>query len=243
MLEVAALRAGYGGVKVLDGVSLVVSDTAWVTIVGANGAGKTTLLWAISGLLPRSGKVSFMGEDITKTSAEGIVARGLVQVPQGRQLFGHLSVEENLALGAFTRRGRRHAGAVAEDRERVLELFPEVASRLGQAAGTLSGGEQQMLAIGRALMARPRLLLLDEPSTGLAPLVVQRIFKALDALHDDGIAILLVEQDAQLALEHADEGHVMHTGSIALSGPGVELAASEEVREIYFGKRAEGPTT
>jgi branched-chain amino acid transport system ATP-binding protein len=237
MLDVAGLSAGYDRIQVLKGVDLVVRPREWVTIVGANGAGKTTLLWALSGLLPRSGRIVFEGQDITRHQAEAVVRAGIVQVPQGRQLFADLTVEDNLRLGAYTRRARSEREAAVKDMEAVLELFPELADRLSQSAGTLSGGEQQMAAIGRALMAAPRLLMLDEPSTGLAPLVVRRIFEALVRLHGQGMAILLVEQDAQLALEHAERGYVMHTGSIALEGSGPDLATSEEVREIYLGKR------
>lgn len=237
MLDVRNLHAGYERVQVLKDVSLTVGEAEWVTIVGANGAGKTTLLWAISGLLPRRGSVMFDGHDLTKALPAAVVKAGIVQVPQGRQLFGDLSVLDNLWLGAYTRRSRTERRQAAQDLVQVRELFPEIADRMDQAAGSLSGGEQQMVAIGRALMTAPRLLLLDEPSTGLSPMLVKRIFAALSDLHQQGMAILLVEQDAQLALQHAQRGYVMHAGTIALSGDGTELAASQQVREIYFGKR------
>lgn len=239
MLAISDLRAGYDRVQVLNGVDLEVGTGEWVTVVGSNGAGKTTLLWATSGLLPRMGRVSFDGDDITRATPQSIVRRGLVQVPQGRQLFAGLSVLDNLWLGAYARRRRNRRAEAEKDLDTVRELFPEIADRMSQVAGTLSGGEQQMVAIGRALMASPRLLLLDEPSTGLAPMVVRRIFDTLQRLHERGLAILLIEQDAQLALERSERGYVMHAGAIALSGTGVELAASEQVREIYFGKRVD----
>ena len=242
MLEVRELVTGYDRVEVLHGVDLDVGAAEWVTIVGSNGAGKTTLLRALSGLLPRRGRIIFEGSELTRSRPDDIVRRGVVHVPQGRLLFGDLSVQDNLMLGAYTRRSRRLRAAVSEDLSRARELFPEIAERMSQAAGTLSGGEQQMVAIARALMAAPRLLLLDEPSTGLAPLVVRRIFETLRKLHEEGMSILLVEQDAELALESAERGYVMHAGSVALSGPGPQLAASEDVREIYFGKRVSHPS-
>lgn len=243
MLEVRHLRSGYDRLPVLQGISFDLAPGEWLTVVGANGAGKTTLLWAISGLLPREGTIRFEGRDLSRARPKTIVEAGVVHVPQGRQLFGELSVRDNLLLGAYARRSRTHKEEVHKDLDAMLALFPEIAARLDQQAGTLSGGEQQMVAIGRGLMASPKLLMLDEPSTGLAPILVRRIFEALDALHEEGIAILLVEQDAQLALEHADRGCVLRAGEVALEGRGPDLAESEEVREIYFGKRVRRPGT
>jgi branched-chain amino acid transport system ATP-binding protein len=235
LLEIEDLRASYGRVEALKGITLSMGEGEWATIVGANGAGKTTLLWAVSGLVAREGAIRLAGSEISRLAPERIVRQGVIQVPQGRQLFGDLTVEDNLMLGAYCHRGRKGKAEVQTRRDEALELFPEVAERLRQVAGTLSGGEQQMVAIARALMSGPRLLLLDEPSTGLAPLVVRRIFEALRLLHDKGLAILLVEQDARLALEASHRGYVMRSGEVVLSGPGAELAASDAVREIYLG--------
>jgi branched-chain amino acid transport system ATP-binding protein len=237
MLSVRDLRAAYGHVSVLHGISLEVAAGECVTVIGANGAGKSTLLKCAGGLLrPVAGSVTLEGEDVTGMPAEKLVRRGVALVPEGRHLFGPMTVDENLCLGAYAR-GKAAKGESAEDLGRVRALFPVLAERASQRAATLSGGEQQMLAIGRALMARPRLLLLDEPSLGLAPKVIADIFAALDALKREGLTILLVEQDAKVALRHADRGYVMRTGTIALTGSSADLMADDDVRLIYLGGR------
>jgi branched-chain amino acid transport system ATP-binding protein len=234
LLRIEALKSGYGHVPVLQGIDLHVDAGEIVTLVGANGSGKTTLLKTIVGLVRSwNGSVLFDGDDISHTSPEQAVGRGIALVPEGRMLFGPLTVEENLKLGAFSRRDG--AEAVASDLERVFELFPVLRERLSQPAATLSGGEQQMLAVGRALMSRPRLLLLDEPSLGLAPKVIAEIFGKLDRLRADGLTVLLVEQDVKVALRHADRGYVMRTGSIALEGTSAALLADDHIRLIYLG--------
>ncbi|MBE0476720.1 MAG: ABC transporter ATP-binding protein [Coriobacteriia bacterium] len=234
-LRIEAVTSGYGRVQVLRDVSLKVAPGELVALIGGNGAGKSTLLQTVAGLLPAwSGRVTLFDEDVTRVPADRLVGRGLALVPEGRLLFGPMSVEENLRLGAYSR-GREGRRTFAEDVERVTTLFPVLGHRLEQHAATLSGGEQQMLAVGRALMSRPRVLLLDEPSLGLAPKVIAEIFAALTALRADGLTVLLVEQDAKLALEHADRGHVMRTGQIVLSGPAEELLADDDVRLIYLG--------
>jgi branched-chain amino acid transport system ATP-binding protein len=233
VLTVAGLRAGYGDVEVLRGIAFEVGPGEVVALVGANGAGKTTTLRTISGLLrPLAGTIRFDGARIDGRAPHEIVGLGLLQVPEGRKIFPSLSVEENLDLGAYRRVPR---AARAEARARVFGLFPLLAERRRQAAGTLSGGEQQMLAIARALMGRPRLLMLDEPSLGLAPLVVDRIFEAIDAIHRQGTPVLLVEQDVQRALAVARRAYVLEQGSVALQGPGPELLRREEVRRAYLG--------
>jgi len=235
-LAVGSLTAGYGRVAVLHDIDLHVADGEMVTVVGANGAGKSTLLKVIAGLVPaRRGTVSFEGRDITRLKAERRVDLGMALVPEGRRLFGPLTVAENLELGAYSRR-RSGPEALDRVRETVFDLFPQLSERSAQPAATLSGGEQQMLAIGRALMSSPRLLLLDEPSLGLAPLVVKEIFAALDRLRADGVTVLLVEQDARLALKHADRGYVLRTGGVALSGTAADLVADDDVRLIYLGQ-------
>ncbi len=237
MLSVNGLVTGYGRLPVLEDVSIEARSGEMVTIVGANGAGKSTLLNAIAGSIRTwSGSVTLEGEDITRLHAHKRVRKGLVLVPEGRRLFMSMSVDENLALGAYCQRGSGAKARVAQERDRVFELFPVLGERTRQAAGTLSGGEQQMLAVGRALMARPRLLLLDEPSLGLAPKVIAEIFTVLDRLKSEGLTIVLVEQDAVVALEHADRGYVMRTGRVALGGSAEELAANDDVRLIYLGE-------
>ncbi len=236
MLEARSLDAGYGHVAVLRDVSLSVAPGELVTVVGANGAGKSTLLKVLAGLVPaRRGSVSLEGTDVTRQAAERRVAAGVALVPEGRRLFGPLTVAENLELGGYSRR-REPGAAAARRRDEVFALFPVLAERTGQPAATLSGGEQQMLAIGRALMSGPRMLLLDEPSLGLAPLVVREIFRALDALRASGVTVLLVEQDARLALKHADRGYVMRTGRIVLEGAAADLLEDDDVRLIYLGQ-------
>jgi branched-chain amino acid transport system ATP-binding protein len=235
MLVVEDVTSGYGRVEVLRGVSLTVHEGEVVTLIGANGAGKSTLLACISGLLaPWSGSVRFMGEEVGGVPAESLVRRGLSLVPEGRKLFGTMTVRENLELGAYSRRGSKDGGE-STDLELVNELFPVLAERRDQPAATLSGGEQQMLAVGRGIMSNPRLLLLDEPSLGLAPKIIAEIFRVLDVLRDRGMTILLVEQDANVALKHADRGYVLRTGSVALSGSSEELLANDDVRLIYLG--------
>lgn len=234
-LRVEGLCSGYGRVQVLRDVSFDVAAGELVTLIGSNGAGKSTLLQTIAGVLTASsGRVELLGKDITRVPAERLVREGLALVPEGRLLFGPMSVAENLMLGGYAL-GRRARAAWAEDLQRMTELFPVLGSRLGQPAATLSGGEQQMLAVARALMSRPRVLLLDEPSLGLAPKVIAEIFAALDSLRADGLTVLLVEQDAKLALEHADRGYVLRTGEIVLSGPADELLRDDDVRLIYLG--------
>jgi branched-chain amino acid transport system ATP-binding protein len=236
LLSVDGLVAGYSAAAVVDGVTLAVSAGETVTLVGANGAGKSTLLKAIAGALPvRAGRVLVDGEDVTNVPAHRRVGKGIVLVPEGRMVFAGMSVDENLTLGAHLRTGAAARRAVAADRERVFGLFPVLAERRRQAAGTLSGGEQQMLAIGRAMMSAPRVLLLDEPSLGLAPKVIAQIFSALDVLRDSGLAVVLVEQDARLALRHASRGYVVRTGRVALEGPAEELLGNDDVRLIYLG--------
>jgi branched-chain amino acid transport system ATP-binding protein len=237
LLTVDALTCGYGRVEVLRGVSLEIAEGEVVTLIGSNGAGKSTLLKALSGLLGVwRGSITFDGDDVTRSTPERAVRRGLALVPEGRKLFGPMSVRENLELGAYSiRRLEDASDKFAEDLALIHELFPVLASRQTQPAATLSGGEQQMLAIARALMSRPRLLLLDEPSLGLAPKVISEIFSVLDTLRERGLTILLVEQDAKIALKHADRGYVLRTGSIALSGRAEELLSNDDVRMIYLG--------
>ncbi len=233
LLEVRGLRAGYGELSVLRGVDLRVGAGEMVAVLGANGAGKTTLLRAISKVeaAPQAGSVVFDGVNLASLAPQRIVELGLSQIPEGRQLFGELSVDDNLRLGAY-RRGRAER---EESLRRAYALFPSLAARRANAAASLSGGEQQMLAIGRALMARPTLLMLDEPSTGLAPRVVEQIFGILAQLRSEGTGILLVEQNAFLALRYADRAYVMAEGGVALEGSARDLAADESVRRIYLG--------
>ena len=229
MLEVEELRSRYGRIPALDGVSLRVGEGELVALVGANGAGKTTLLRAISGVQPTSGgRIVFDGEDLARRHARQRVQRGIIQVPEGRQVFEPLSVEDNLLLGTFARGSRKHLDA-------VLGLFPDLIPKLKQAAGLLSGGQQQMLAIGRALMARPRLLLLDEPGMGLAPRLVADIFARIAALRAVGTTILLVDQNARAALSLADRAYVMETGRIVLEGRASELLRDPNVQKAYLG--------
>ncbi|MGN8898068.1 ABC transporter ATP-binding protein [Flavonifractor sp. HCP28S3_F3] len=233
MLELKDLVVRYGGITAVNGVSLQVEEHETVALIGANGAGKTTTLHTISGLLkPASGQVLFRGEDITKSPAERIVARGIVQVPEGRQVFAKLTVEENLRLGAYLRKDK---AGIAESYEKAMALFPILKERRRQPAGTLSGGEQQMLAIGRALMSAPQVLLLDEPSMGLSPLMTQQVFDVLQALKKQGMTILLVEQNAYEALTISDRAYIMETGSITLEGRSSELIDDPRVKDAYLG--------
>ena len=233
LLEVRDVDASYGAVGVLHQVSLAVGSGEIVCLIGANGAGKSTVLKCVSGLLPaRVGTVHFDGLEITTAPAHRIVEMGLAHVPEGRRIFPRLSVLENLTLGAFL---RRDAAAVALDIERSFSLFPILAERRHQPGGTLSGGEQQMLAIARALMSRPRLLLMDEPSMGVAPLITARIFEAITALNREGLAILLVEQNARMALSLANRGYVLETGRVTVKGLAAHLATDERVKKAYLG--------
>jgi len=233
LLEVRDLDVHYGGIHALKGVSFSVEEGKIVTLIGANGAGKTTTLRAISGLLkPTRGSVTFCGRPIGGLAPHTIVGRGLAHVPEGRGIFANLTVDENLSLGSYL---RTDPAAVAKDRERALELFPRIRERLHQNAGTLSGGEQQMLAIARALLTRPKLLLLDEPSLGLAPQMVQLIFKIVKTIVAEGTTILLVEQNAHMALSIAASAHVLEVGALVTSGPAAELARDDKIRKAYLG--------
>ena len=234
LLELTRLEVAYGGIRAVKGIDLHVRKGELVCLIGTNGAGKTTTLKAIAGLLPvAADAIRYDGAPIGGRRAFELVRRGLAMVPEGRGVFGQLTAEENLAMGAYV---RSDSAAVRLDLERVFSLFPRLAERRGQSAGTLSGGEQQMLAIGRALMSRPKLLLLDEPSMGLAPLMVQKIFETILEVAKEGVTILLVEQNARLALEVSGRGYVMETGLITLSGPARELLADPKVRAAYLGE-------
>ncbi|MBE3584018.1 MAG: ABC transporter ATP-binding protein [Limnochordaceae bacterium] len=233
MLTLEGLHVYYGGIHALKGISLMVEEGEIVTLIGANGAGKSTTLRAISGLVrPRSGRILFEQQPLHTLPADRIVRLGITHVPEGRRVFASLSVRENLQLGAYSRRDR---GEITADLHRVYELFPRLGERQNQSAGTLSGGEQQMLAIGRALMARPRLLLLDEPSMGLAPLLVMEIFRIIKEINHGGTTILLVEQNANQALRVAHRAYVLQSGEIVREGPAAEVAQDPEVRRAYLG--------
>ena len=234
ILELDGVHTYYGAIHALKGISLTVNEGEVVTLIGANGAGKSTTLRSINGLNhPRHGRIRFRGRDITSAAPHGIVKSGIAQSPEGRRLFPRMSVLENLQMGAFQRVDR---SAFKEDLDRVFELFPRLYERRQQKAGTMSGGEQQMCAIGRALMARPKLLLLDEPSMGLAPIFVEKIFEIIGEINAQGTPILLVEQNALMALDAANRGYVLETGTIALSGPAKELRQNERVRKAYLGE-------
>jgi branched-chain amino acid transport system ATP-binding protein len=233
LLEVEGLDVFYGAIHALKGLSLSVDEGEIVTLIGANGAGKSTTLKTISGLLrPRAGTIRFAGQEISRTPPDQVVAMGLSQAPEGRRVFQNMSVRENLELGAFT---RRDADGIKADQEEVLTLFPRLRERLNQQSGTLSGGEQQMLAVGRALMARPRLLLLDEPSLGLAPVLVKEIFRIIGEINRRGTTVLLVEQNASMALEAAARGYVLETGTVVLADTGRALMANPDVQRAYLG--------
>ena len=234
MLSVKDLEVSYGAIRAVKGISFHVNKSEIVTLIGANGAGKTTTLHAISALLkPKAGEITFCGAPITHTEAHKIIRLGLAQVPEGRRVFSQLTVQQNLELGAYTRTDSSEA--IAADYEMVFELLPRLKERRKQLAGTLSGGEQQMLAIGRALMSSPRMLLMDEPSMGLSPLLVQEIFNIIRNVNRDGVTILLVEQNAKMALEVANRAYVLETGTIAMSGEASELANDPKVRDAYLG--------
>ena len=233
ILEVRDLSVAYGAIQALKGISLTLGADEIVTLIGANGAGKSTTLRAIMGLVPAaSGEVFFRGVATRSTPTFKLVRGGLILVPEGRAIFANLSVRENLEMGAYSRRD----ADVAADFEKVYVLFPRLKERAKQTAGTLSGGEQQMLAIGRALMSRPRVLLLDEPSLGLAPILVHTIFEAIEEIHKEGTPVLLVEQNANAALKHSNRAYVLETGTVALSGPSAEVAANPRVKEAYLGE-------
>jgi branched-chain amino acid transport system ATP-binding protein len=237
MLKLEDVHTYYGSIHAVKGVDLEVHDGEIVTLIGANGAGKSTTLRSINGLNhPREGSIRFQERDITNTSAHHIVKAGISQSPEGRRLFQHMSVLENLELGAFQRTERSERQTFNEDLDRVYALFPRLSERKSQKAGTLSGGEQQMVAIGRALMARPKLLMLDEPSMGLAPIFVERIFEIVKEINSQGTPILLVEQNALMALDIANRGYVMETGTISLHGDARELRSNEQVRKTYLGE-------
>jgi branched-chain amino acid transport system ATP-binding protein len=235
MLTVENVNVYYGAIQALNGVSITVTQGEIVTMIGANGAGKSTTIRSISGLVrPRTGKITFEGEDITRVPPHKLVTRGICQSPEGRRVFADMTVRENLELGAYTHRGK--TSQIREDLDRVLTLFPRLKERIAQSAGTLSGGEQQMLAIGRALMSRPRLLMLDEPSLGLAPFLVQQIFHIIHDINSQGVTILLVEQNAFQALRVANRGYVLETGKVVLEDSASALLEDEEVKKAYLGE-------
>lgn len=234
VLKINDLHVYYGGIHALRGISLEVPENKIITLIGANGAGKSTTLRSICSLVPSAkGKISFRGEDITSLKTTEIVKKGITLVPEGRHVFPDLTVLENLKLGAYLRNDKTE---INKDINRVYELFPRLKERKEQLAGTLSGGEQQMLAIGRALMSRPKLLMMDEPSLGLAPLIVQDVFNIIKQIHQEGMTILLIEQNASAALQIADYGYVLETGTIVLEGTGKELLTNNEVKKAYLGQ-------
>jgi branched-chain amino acid transport system ATP-binding protein len=234
VLKVNDLHTFYGKIEALKGISIEVHEGEIVTLIGANGAGKSTTLKTISGqIAPRTGSIDFLGEEIAGMRPHQVTAKRVIQVPEGRRIFPNMSVRENLEMGAFLRNDKEE---IAADLEKVLELFPRLRERLSQKGGTLSGGEQQMLAIARGLMPRPNLLMLDEPSMGLAPVIVEVIFETIKRLNEEGTTILLVEQNAAMALQVAHRGYVLETGSVALTGTGQELLRNEQVRKTYLGE-------
>jgi branched-chain amino acid transport system ATP-binding protein len=233
VLEISDLVCCYGKVQAVKGISLSIKRGQLVAIIGANGAGKSTTLRSISGILsPASGRIMFEGQDITRCSARAILSRGIAHCPEGRRVFPDMTVEENLDMGAYL---RRDSAEVAEDRDRVLTQFPRLAERRSQVAGTLSGGEQQMLAIGRAIMSKPKLMIFDEPSLGLAPNIVEQVFDIIDSIRRSGTTILMVEQNAHIALAMCDYAYLMEAGSITLSGRGSKLIDDKHIREAYLG--------
>ena len=234
MLKVNDIHTFYGQIEALKGISLEVNDGEIVTLIGANGAGKSTTLKTISGALtPKSGTIEFEGRTISGMPIHKVTQQGVIQVPEGRRIFARMTVTENLEMGAFLRKDK---DGVKEDLDHVFDMFPRLKERAGQKGGTLSGGEQQMLAMGRGMMARPKLLMLDEPSMGLAPVVVEVVFETIAELNKSGITILLVEQNAAMALAIANRGYVLETGKIKLTGPGKDLLANEDVRKAYLGE-------
>ena len=233
MLEIDQLQVAYGGIQAVEGVSLKVRAGEWVSLIGSNGAGKTTTMKAITGLLkPNGGQVRYQGQDIAGVGPWDLLRQGLAMVPEGRGVFARMTIDENLLMGAYS----RNDGEITADTERVFETFPRLKERRKQLAGTLSGGEQQMLAMGRALMSRPRLLLLDEPSMGLAPIMVDRIFEVIQTVAKQGVTLLLVEQNASRALQLADRAYVMDSGEITMEGPARQMLNDPKVREAYLGE-------
>jgi branched-chain amino acid transport system ATP-binding protein len=236
VLKVDNLCVSYGGIEALKGISLEVPEGKIVTLIGANGAGKSTTLRSIMGLVkPKSGSITYKGKNLLTVKTKDMVKDGITLVPEGRRIFPNLTVLENLKIGAFSRKDNK---SIKEDMEWVFTLFPRLKERTWQLAGTLSGGEQQMLAVGRALMSRPKLLMMDEPSLGLAPLIVKEIFSIIEEIHKQGVTILLIEQNANAALHIADIGYVLETGTIKLKGPGKELLTNDEVKKAYLGETA-----
>lgn len=236
MIKIEDLVVAYGGIEALKGISLDVPSGKIVTLVGANGAGKSTTLKAIVGLVkPKGGSIEYEGKDLTKISTESMVKNGIALVPEGRKVFEDLTVLENLKIGAYSRKDRK---GIEEDLQKVYSLFPRLKERTWQLSGTLSGGEQQMLAIGRALMSRPKLIMMDEPSLGLAPIVVKGLFEIIKKINKDGMTVLLIEQNANAALKIADVGYIMETGRITLSGTGQELLSNDEIKKAYLGETA-----
>ena len=234
MIKIDNLVVSYGGIEALKGVSLEVPNGKIVTLVGANGAGKSTTLKSIVGLVkPKSGTIDYEGTDLTKLNTELMVKKGIALVPEGRKVFADLTVLENLKIGAYSRADK---AGIAEDLEKVYSLFPRLKERTWQAAGTLSGGEQQMLAIGRALMSRPKLIMMDEPSLGLAPIIVKELFGIIKKINEEGMTVLLIEQNANAALKIADIGYIMETGRITLSGSGQELLNNDDIKKAYLGE-------
>ncbi|GKX65955.1 ABC transporter ATP-binding protein [Inconstantimicrobium mannanitabidum] len=235
MIKIDNLVVSYGGIEALKGISLEVPKGKIVTLVGANGAGKSTTLKSIVGLVkPKSGTINYEGIDLIKLSTESMVSKGIALVPEGRRVFADLTVLENLKIGAYT---RKDAKGIAEDLEKIYTLFPRLKERTWQAAGTLSGGEQQMLAIGRALMSRPKLIMMDEPSLGLAPIIVKELFGIIKKINEEGMTVLLIEQNANAALKIADIGYIMETGKITLTGSGKELLNNDEIKKAYLGEQ------
>ena len=235
MIKIDNLVVSYGGIEALKGISLEVPSGKIVTLVGANGAGKSTTLKSIVGLVkPKSGNIDYEGTDLTKLSTELMVKKGIALVPEGRRVFADLTVLENLKIGAYSRKDR---DGIAEDLEKVYLLFPRLKERTWQLAGTLSGGEQQMLAIGRALMSRPKLIMMDEPSLGLAPIIVKELFGIIKKINEEGMTVLLIEQNANAALKIADIGYIMETGRITLQGAGKDLLNNEEIKKAYLGEQ------
>ncbi|AOY75692.1 ABC transporter ATP-binding protein [Clostridium formicaceticum] len=238
MLKIEDLKVSYGGIQALKGINLEVQEGKIVALIGANGAGKSTTLRSIVGLIkPESGRITYHGEDLSKIQTKDMVRKGITLVPEGRRVFPDLTVLENIKIGAFYRNDEKN---IKEDIEWVYSLFPRLKERTWQLAGTLSGGEQQMLAVGRALMSRPKLLMMDEPSLGLAPLIVKEIFNIIEEIHKQGVTILLIEQNANVSLKIAHQAYVMETGTITLEGTGKELLTNEEVKKAYLGESVHG---
>ncbi|MBQ4092498.1 MAG: ABC transporter ATP-binding protein [Firmicutes bacterium] len=235
MLEIRNLVVSYGGIEAVKDISIDVEEGQIITLIGANGAGKSTTLKSIAGIVkPKNASIKFMGEEIVGKTPDYIVSKGITLVPEGRRVFSNLTVAENLKIGAYLKKDKAQ---IKEDMEYVYSLFPRLKEREWQLAGTLSGGEQQMLAVGRALMSHPKLIMMDEPSLGLAPLIVRDIFEIIKTINKEGITVLLIEQNANMALKVADKGYVMETGVIKMEGTGAELLANEEIKEAYLGKQ------